>query len=55
LPHLLKENFKHIPAEDIYACSNCGYTLTLQPSAEVGCTNCKGKIWIRAIRKKRID
>jgi uncharacterized membrane protein YcaP (DUF421 family) len=55
LPHLLKENFKNIPSEGIYACSNCGNTLTLQPSAEVGCTNCKGKTWIRAIRKKRID
>jgi uncharacterized membrane protein YcaP (DUF421 family) len=55
LPHLLNENFKNIPTEDVYACSNCGHTLTLQPSAEVSCTNCSKKIWIKAINKKRID
>jgi uncharacterized membrane protein YcaP (DUF421 family) len=23
MPHLLNENFKNIPTEDVYACSNC--------------------------------
>ncbi len=55
LPHLLNENFKNIPTEDVYACSNCGHTLTLQPSVEICCTNCSKKIWIKAINKKRID
>ena len=55
LPHLLKEKFLTIPVEDIYACSNCGNTLTLTPSDEAHCTNCNCNSWVKAINKKRID
>lgn len=44
-----------IKVEDIYACSLCGFTLTLSPGKGGECPFCKkNKQWVKAIESKRI-
>ena len=45
-----------IKDEDIYACSLCGYTLTLSPGEGGECLFCKkNKEWVKAIDNRRIS
>lgn len=54
LPELLDQKSEAIPEEGVYACTNCGVTVQLNPIALQTCPNCEHKTWVKAINRKRI-
>ncbi|MBC7949888.1 MAG: DUF421 domain-containing protein [Chitinophagaceae bacterium] len=55
MPDSINGQLKKISKEDQYACSFCGYTEKLVPSARHQCPECKKELWVKAINKRRIS
>lgn len=53
LPVLFERRSKHIPAEGLYSCANCGFTETQGPGKAV-CPVCKKEEWVESVRTLRI-
>ncbi|MBC8045284.1 MAG: DUF421 domain-containing protein [Fimbriimonadaceae bacterium] len=53
-PENLEKQTHQIKAEDIYACSFCGFTDTLIPGSQHICPLCEKNYWVKAINTKRV-
>jgi uncharacterized membrane protein YcaP (DUF421 family) len=54
MPQIFDTQVKDISTAGNYACTFCGYTETLQPTATHHCPKCKKDRWVKAINKKRV-
>jgi len=54
LPHCFDNKLVAISKEGVYACTNCGLTLDLQPAAETHCPECRKKHWLPARKERRL-
>src|SRR5690606_24302919 len=54
LPDEYGKKSKIIEKSGLHSCARCGYTKSLEPSAEVVCGRCKNTEWVASIDRKRI-
>ncbi|NBB21323.1 DUF421 domain-containing protein [Runella sp. CRIBMP] len=55
MPSVLDTSTERISEAGHYACSFCGYTAKLTPTAKKICPTCKKHKWVKASNKKRIN
>lgn len=55
MPDAFEQSIEEIKETGFYACTFCGNTVKLQPISEHLCDICKGKTWVKASNRKRIN
>ncbi|MBV9962731.1 MAG: DUF421 domain-containing protein [Parafilimonas sp.] len=53
-PELNEQELNEINEEAVYACAFCGHTEKIKPAREYTCIVCKKKVWLKAIKERRI-